>query len=118
MGDTVRVGQRIKEGEKNRLQNFEGVVISVRGQGDEKSFTVRRIAAGGIGVEKVFPGDMPSLQKIKVIKSGKVRRSKLYYLRGRTGKLALKIRGKEEKPKVKGQLGTTRRRRGPKTSSK
>lgn len=85
VGDTVRVTMRIKEGEKERLQSFEGVVIARRGSGTRETFTVRKVSYG-IGVEKIFPLYSPLIEKIKVIKQGDVRRAKLYYLRGKKGK--------------------------------
>ena len=78
---------RIKEGEKSRLQAFEGTVIAKKHGGIEESFTVRRISYG-IGVEKVFPLHAPSVEKVEVVRKGKVRRAKLYYLRDRVGKAA------------------------------
>lgn len=92
VGDTVIVSQKIKEGEKTRLQNFEGIVIAIRGRGENKSFTVRKIAVGGIGVERIWPANSPWITKIKVKKKGKVRRAKLYYLRRRVGKRATKVK--------------------------
>lgn len=87
-GYTVRVSQRIKEGEKERIQNFEGLVIKVNhGEGVEGTFTVRKIVEG-VGVEKIFPLHSPNIKKIVVIKKAKVRRSKLYYMRERSGKSA------------------------------
>lgn len=88
-GCTVRVSVKVKEGEKERTQAFEGTVISVRGVGDSKTFTVRKIGAAGIGVERIWPLNSPHIQKIEVKKKGKVRRAKLYYLRSRKGKAAL-----------------------------
>ena len=90
-GDSVRVSVKIKESGKERTQAFEGIVISVRGVGDSKTFTVRKIGAGGIGVERIWPLNSPHLQKIEVKKKGKVRRAKLYYLRSRKGKAALGV---------------------------
>ena len=86
-GDTVRVHVKIKEGEKERIQVFQGTVISRRGGGTAETFTVRKVS-GGIGVERVFPLHSPNLAKIERIRVGQVRRSKLYYLRGLTGKSA------------------------------
>ena len=87
-GDTVRVHQKIKEGEKERIQIFEGMVISTQGAGDlDKTFTVRKTSFG-IGVEKILPYNMPSITKIEVTKRGKTRRAKLYYLRDRQTKAA------------------------------
>ncbi|MFH2054927.1 MAG: 50S ribosomal protein L19 [bacterium] len=86
-GDTVAVHQKIKEGDKERIQVFQGVVIVRRGSGTGATFTVRKISAG-IGVEKVFPVHSPNIAQIKKLRSGKVRRAKLYYLRDRYGKAA------------------------------
>jgi len=90
-GDTVRVDYKIKEGEKERIQPFEGVVIARKGAGVGKTFTVRRIASGEIGVERIFPLNSPKIEKLEVIKKGKPRRAKLYYLRERKGKKAMKV---------------------------
>jgi large subunit ribosomal protein L19 len=87
-GDTVRLGVEIKEGDKKRVQAYEGVVIAVRGQGTGRTFTVRKIGANSVGVERVFPVYSDSLKTIDVIRKGKVRRAKLNYLRGRRGKAA------------------------------
>jgi large subunit ribosomal protein L19 len=86
-GDTVIVAVRVKEGERSRVQNYEGVVIARGGSGLNESFTVRKISYGE-GVERVFPVFSPLVESIKVVRRGKVRRAKLYYLRGRTGKSA------------------------------
>ena len=86
-GDTVKVQVRVVEGEKERLQAFEGVVIRKRGEGARASFTVRRISYG-IGVERTFPLHSPMIERIQVMRRGDVRRSKLYYLRGLSGKAA------------------------------
>jgi len=81
VGDTVKVHQKIKEDKKVRTQIFEGIVLSIRGKGENKTFTVRKIASGGIGVERIWPLATPWITKIEVKKKGKVRRAKLYYLR-------------------------------------
>lgn len=86
-GDTVNVAYRIKEGNKERIQQYRGVVIKISGQGDKKRFTVRKIS-DGIGVERIFPMESPFIESVKVLKYGKVRRAKLYYLRNLTGKKA------------------------------
>lgn len=92
VGDTVRVHVKIKEGSRERIQVFEGIVIANKHGSIEETITVRRIAFG-VGVEKVFPLHSPSIEKIEVVREGYVRRAKLYYLRGRVGKAA-KIREK------------------------
>ena len=86
-GDTVRVHVRVVEGEKERTQIFEGIVIRKRGEGGRASFTVRRISYG-VGVERTFPLHSPRIEKVDVVRHGKVRRSKLYYLRSLAGKAA------------------------------
>ena len=86
-GDTVNVAYRIKEGNKERIQQYRGVVIKIAGHGDKKRFTVRKIS-DGIGVERIFPMESPFIESVKVMKYGKVRRAKLYYLRNLTGKKA------------------------------
>ena len=86
-GDTITVSYRIKEGNKERIQQYRGVVIRISGNGDKKRFTVRKIS-DGIGVERIFPIESPFIESIKVNKYGKVRRAKLYYLRNLTGKKA------------------------------
>ncbi len=91
-GDSVRISQEISEGDKKRLQMFDGIVIAIKNSGAGKSFTVRKIASNGIGVEKIFPLALPSIKKIEVKRAGKVRRSKLYYLRDRIGKAATRIK--------------------------
>ena len=86
-GDTITVAYRIKEGNKERIQMYRGVVIKICGQGDKKRFTVRKIS-DGIGVERMFPVHSPRIEKIDVLRKGIVRRAKLYYLRNLTGKAA------------------------------
>jgi large subunit ribosomal protein L19 len=86
-GDTISVHYRVKEGDKERIQVFEGVVIRVNGGGVAKTFTVRKVSAG-VGVERIIPINSPSIEKIEVKRIGRVRRSKLYYLRGLSGKKA------------------------------
>jgi large subunit ribosomal protein L19 len=93
IGDTVRVSVKVVEGDKERLQPFDGVVIARRGGNTRETFTVRKISFG-IGVERIFPLYSPSIDKIEVLKKGSVRRAKLYYLRGKKGKAA-KIKEKE-----------------------
>lgn len=86
-GDTVNVHVRVIEGDKERIQQFQGVVISIRGSGARKTFTVRKIS-NGVGVERIFPINSPKIAKIEVVRRGHVRRAKLYYLRQRQGKAA------------------------------
>ena len=87
VGDTVRVDVRIKEGERERIQAFEGTVIAKKHGGIQETFTVRR-SSYGVGVERVFPINSPFVEKVTVVRRGKVRRAKLFYLRSRTGKAA------------------------------
>ena len=87
-GDTLRVAVEIVEGDKKRIQNFEGVCISIRGEGTGKTFIVRKVGANNIGVERIFPLYTESIKSIDVLRRGKVRRAKLYYLRSRKGKAA------------------------------
>jgi large subunit ribosomal protein L19 len=87
IGDTVRVDVKIREGERERIQAFEGTVIAKKGSGVAETFTVRRVSYG-VGVERVFPVHSPNVAGVTVIRRGKVRRSKLYYLRHRLGKAA------------------------------
>ena len=95
-GDTVRVHVRVVEGDKERIQVFQGVVIGRRGGGTRETFTVRKIS-GGIGVERIFPLHSPSLNRIEVVRRGKVRRAKLYYLRALRGKAA-RIEERRDEP--------------------
>ena len=92
IGDTVRIHNRIKEGNRERIQLFEGTVIARHGGGISETFTVRRVSYG-CGVEKTFPIHSPNVVKVEITRSGKVRRAKLYYLRGRVGK-ASKVKEK------------------------
>ena len=96
-GDTVRVHVKIKEGDKYRIQVFEGVVIVQKNNGISSTFTVRKVSFG-YGIERIFPVHSPIIEKLEVVKSGKVRRARLYYLRGRRGKAArLKETGRVER---------------------
>jgi large subunit ribosomal protein L19 len=95
-GDTIAVTTAIREGDKQRTQTFKGIVLMTKGDGIRKTFTVRKIS-DGIGVEKILPLYSPNILKVVVLKRGDVRRSKLYYMRGRTGKRALKVMEKEGK---------------------
>jgi len=92
-GDTLRVNVRVKEGEKERIQAFEGICIARRGSGVSETFTVRKIS-NGVGVERIFPVHSPMLAEVNVVRRGRVRRAKLYYLRNVTGK-ATRIREKK-----------------------
>ncbi|NBW70910.1 MAG: 50S ribosomal protein L19 [Bacteroidetes bacterium] len=94
-GDTVNVHYRVREGEKERIQQYEGVVLAERGNGPNRTFTVRKMS-GSVGVERIFPFNSPFIAKIEVKKKGKVRRSKLFYLRELRGKAA-RIKEKESK---------------------
>ena len=99
VGDSVRVYAKIREGEKERIQVFEGTVIARKGGGNRETITVRKISFG-VGVEKIFPVHSPTLEKIDVLRRGRVRRAKLYYLRNRKGRAA---RIEEVKPGAKGK---------------
>jgi large subunit ribosomal protein L19 len=87
VGDTVKIGVNIREGDKERVQMFEGTVIAKKGSGVAETFTVRRVSYG-VGVERVFPIHSPNVVSVQVVRKGRVRRSKLYYLRNRVGKAA------------------------------
>ena len=95
VGDVVKLHMKIKEGDKTRIQIFQGIVISLKGEGLSKMITVRKISSG-VGVERIVPLHSPNLEKIEIVKRGKVRRSKLYYLRNRIGKAATRIKGLRE----------------------
>ena len=92
VGDTIRIDVKIREGERERIQAFEGTVIAKNGSGISETFTVRRVSYG-VGVERVFPIHSPNVADIKIVRRGKVRRAKLYYLRDRVGK-ASKVKEK------------------------
>jgi large subunit ribosomal protein L19 len=96
-GDTLRVGVKVVEGERTRVQNYEGVCIARSNKGIGSSFTVRKISFGE-GVERVFPLYSPSIESIEVVRRGVVRRAKLYYLRGRSGKSARIVEKRDAKP--------------------
>ncbi len=98
-GDTVNIHYRVREGEKERIQQYEGVVIAERGSGPNKTFTVRKMS-GNVGVERIFPFNSPFIAQIDVKRRGKVRRSKLFYLRELRGKAA-RIKEKDSKGKQK-----------------
>lgn len=110
VGNTVRVHQKIEEEGKSRTQIFEGVIIAIRGRESGKSLTVRKIAQGGIGVERTWPLISPNISKIQVVKSGRVVRGKLYYLRDRTGKQAVDV-GALTAKQIKGESQTARKAR-------
>lgn len=129
IGDIVRITQKIKEGGKERTQAFEGMVIRIKGRGDGKSFTVRRIGTQQIGIERIFPIKAPIIEKIEVIKKGTrgVRRAKLYYTRDKSRKEIERIYSrakkreeakvsKKTKPETKRKLTTKRRLVSGKTS--
>lgn len=133
VGDIVKVHHQVLEKDSKRLQIFSGVVISIKGHPPNKTFTVRKIASTGIGVERIWPVNSPWLNKIEIKKKGKVRRAKLYYLRKRVGKKATRVKikkvGKAEevektekagkiKKDEKKKLGKSRRKSGPKTPKK
>lgn len=102
-GDTIAVHQRIKEGDKERIQVFQGDVIAMHKQGASSTFTVRKIGAHGVSVERIFPLNSPIIKEIKKIKTGDVRRAKLYYVRDRVGKAARlkeKVITREQKEKM------------------
>jgi len=100
-GDTVKVHVKIKEGDKERIQIFQGTVISRRGSGIGETFTVRKVSAG-IGVERIFPIHSPNIAQIQRVRKGKVRRAKLYYLRGLTGKSARIVEKLDDKTAANG----------------
>jgi len=95
-GDTVKVHVKVIEGDKRRIQIFQGIIINVRGEGARKTFTVRKVSMG-VAIERIFPFYSPSVDKLEVVRTGKVRRAKLFYLRGKTGKAAKVAEGEEMK---------------------
>ncbi len=102
VGDCIAVSQRIKEGDKERTQVFEGDVIAIHNKGGSSSFTVRKVAANGVAVERIFPYHTPLIEAVAVVRRGKVRRAKLYYVRNRVGRAARieeRIVSKQEKAK-------------------
>lgn len=92
VGDTVKVFYKIIEGNKSRIQPYQGIVIGKKGMGTSKTFTVRRIGVDNIGVERIFPVFSPNIDKIEILKRGKVRRAKLYYLRSKKGREAMRVK--------------------------
>jgi len=101
IGDTVRVHVKVVEGEKDRIQVFEGVVISRKGARNSETFTVRKVSYG-VGVERIFPVHSPIVTRVDVVRHGKIRRAKLYYLRDRKGKMA-RVADREFSPEAKDQ---------------
>jgi large subunit ribosomal protein L19 len=93
-GDTIRVHYKIIEGDKTRIQPFDGIVIEKSGKGISQTFTVRKIGADGVGVERIFPLFSPNITKLEVLRKGKVRRAKLYYLRKKKGRAATRVKEK------------------------
>ncbi|HEX8469165.1 MAG TPA: 50S ribosomal protein L19 [Allosphingosinicella sp.] len=111
-GDTVRIGVRVVEGERTRVQNFEGVCIARANRGLGSSFTVRKISFGE-GVERVFPLYSPNIETIEVVRRGAVRRAKLYYLRGRTGKAARIAERRDTRPEKAAAAAATAKTASP-----
>jgi large subunit ribosomal protein L19 len=115
-GDTVRIGVRVVEGERTRVQNFEGVCIARANRGLGSSFTVRKISFGE-GVERVFPLYSPNIETIEVVRRGAVRRAKLYYLRGRTGKAARIAERRDTRPEKAAAAAATAKTASPETEA-
>lgn len=103
VGDTVELSLKIKEGNKERTQIFKGIVLAIKGTGLSKNIVVRKISYG-VGVEKIIPLHSPELTNIKIVKKGSVRRSKLYYMRERVGKKAMKVKAGTQKEKVEEEV--------------
>ncbi len=103
-GDTVRVHVKIKEGDKTRVQPFEGVVVGRRGRDIQETFTVRKVSFG-IGVERIFPLHSPLIENIELMRRGHVRRAKLYYLRGKKGKKAARIKEAKRRVETEAAVG-------------
>lgn len=95
VGDTISVSVKVIEGDKERIQLFKGIVMGMKGGGISRTFRVRKIS-NGVGVERIFPINSPRIAKIEIVKEGSIRRAKLYYLRGLTGKAATKIKDKKK----------------------
>ena len=105
VGDTIGVSVNVIEGDKERVQIFKGIVMGIKGSGISRTFRVRKIS-NGVGVERIFPINSPRIAKIEIIKHGSVRRAKLYYLRGLTGKAATKIKEKKRTSKIIDTIGS------------
>ncbi|MBN8570207.1 MAG: 50S ribosomal protein L19 [Ignavibacteria bacterium] len=101
VGDTISVSVKVIEGDKERIQLFKGIVMGIKGGGISKTFRVRKIS-NGVGVERIFPINSPRIAKVDIVKEGSIRRAKLYYLRGLTGKAATKIKDKKKLLVVEG----------------
>jgi len=110
-GDNITVNYKIIEGNKERIQDFRGDVINIRGEGKNKTFTVRKVSYG-VGVERIFPLHSPIVTRVEVMRQGKVRRAKLYYLREKKGRFA-KVEDREFVASIKGQPGVTRKAEEP-----
>jgi large subunit ribosomal protein L19 len=95
VGDTVSVAVKVIEGDKERIQQFKGIVMGIKGGGISRTFRVRKIS-NGVGVERIFPINSPRIAKVDIVKEGSIRRAKLYYLRGLSGKAATKIKDKKK----------------------
>lgn len=104
VGDVIKVHQKVKEKDKERIQVFSGIVIKIKGAGINKSFTVRKISTGRIGIERIWPVNSPWLTKIEVTKRGKVKRAKLYYLRKKLGRKATRVKTVQQKKALSSQV--------------
>lgn len=118
VGDTLNVTIKVIEGDKTRKQVFTGLLIAIKGKGDNKSFTVRKIASHSVGVEKIFPVLSPDIMSITLKSKGKVRRSKLYYLRGRKGREALRVKSVKQEKKRPTKKSETKKGTSSKKASK
>ncbi|MFC1710030.1 50S ribosomal protein L19 [Patescibacteria group bacterium] len=120
VGDTIQVTQKVVEGGKERLQTFEGIVIGIKGRGESKTFTVRRIGVQKIGIERIFPLSSPVIENIVVVKEGSkgVRRAKLYYIRDKSRKEIEKIYTRNKRERVNKKSKKTKRAKTKKTSKR
>lgn len=120
VGDRVKVIQRIKEGEKTRLQSFEGMVLKIRGREENKSFTVRRIGEAQIGIERIFPLMAPTIEKVEVVKNGMsgVKRAKLYYTRDKARREVDKIYSRANRKEMAKQAQASVKKSSKKTPKK